>query len=253
MKADKTIILFCRHHKHVIYFIPLLPSKAISLSLYQCAVCIVRGDKGGLEMIKKAGILAVIIVVFGLLTVSLRAELAALTPNSSSVVEGGIEYYIQTDKAVYNLGENVEILYRVTNLTDNPVSIGEKSLFSPDYDVIITDDGDTKVWQYILTLPPPPTPPETTMFHLEPYESKDYQTTWDLTNDNGTSDRTDDLPVDPGMYNVTGELNLYFWEEIVPVSVSVETIPEPATFLLLGLGGLAVFLCGRGRRTDKNR
>ena len=162
--------------------------------------------------------------------------------NSNSIVQDGIEYYIQTDKAVYNLGENVEILYRVTNLTDNPVSIGEKSLFSPDYDVIITDDGDAKVWQYILTLPPPPTPPETTVFHLEPYESKEYQTTWDLTNDNGTSDRIDDFPVDPGMYNITGELNLYFWEKIVPVSVSVEIIPEPTAITLLGAGFLGIIL-----------
>ena len=41
--------------------------------------------------------------------------------NSNSIVQDGIEYYIQTDKAVYDLGENVEILYRVTNLSDEAV------------------------------------------------------------------------------------------------------------------------------------
>jgi hypothetical protein len=38
--------------------------------------------------------------------------------NSNSIIQDGIEYYIQTDKFVYDLGENVEILYRVTNLRD---------------------------------------------------------------------------------------------------------------------------------------
>jgi hypothetical protein len=36
--------------------------------------------------------------------------------NSNSIVQDDIEYYIQTNKAVYDLGENVEMLYRVTNL-----------------------------------------------------------------------------------------------------------------------------------------
>jgi len=191
---------------------------------------------GRIKKILRKLVCASIVILF--MTGNAKAALV----DSNSIIRDGIEYYIQTDKAVYDLGENVEILYRVTNFTDNPVSIGEKSLFSPDYDVIITDDGDTKVWQYVLALPPPPGPPETTMFHLEPYESKEYQTIWDLTNDNGTSDRIDDFPVDPGMYNITGELNLFFWEKIIPVSVSVEIIPEPTTIILLGAGFLGIIL-----------
>jgi len=88
--------------------------------------------------------------------------------DSNSIIKDGIEYYIQTDKAVYDLGENVEILYRVTNLTDNPVSIGEVLLFGPCYNVIVTDNSNNEVWCYLLTLPPPG-PPGTKMFHLEPY------------------------------------------------------------------------------------
>jgi len=187
------------------------------------------------------------LICAGLSILFITASAKATLVNSNSIVQDGIEYYIQTDNAVYDLGENVEILYRVTNLTDNPVSIGEKSLFSPDYDVIITDDGDTKVWQYVLTLPPPPCPPETTMFHLEPYESKEYQTIWGLTNDNGTSERTDDFHVDPSIYKITGELNLFFWEKIIPVSVSLEIIPEPTTIILLGVGLVGLILNKNGR------
>ncbi len=42
--------------------------------------------------------------------------------NSNSIVEDDIEYYMQTDKDVYDLGENVEMLYRVTNLGSEDVS-----------------------------------------------------------------------------------------------------------------------------------
>ena len=35
--------------------------------------------------------------------------------NSNSIIKDNIEYYIQTDKSVYKLGEKVEMLYRVTN------------------------------------------------------------------------------------------------------------------------------------------
>jgi len=33
--------------------------------------------------------------------------------NSNSITQNNIEYYMQTDKSVYDLGENVEMLYRV--------------------------------------------------------------------------------------------------------------------------------------------
>ena len=188
------------------------------------------------------------LVCAGMVILAIAGCAKANLVDSNSVVENGIEYYIQTDKAVYDLGESVEILYRVTNLTDNPVSIGEVLLFGPDYNVIITDDGENEVWCYLLTLHPPG-PPGTTMFHLEPYESKEYQTTWDLTNDNGTSDRTDDFPVDPGMYNITGELFLTFpyWDKKVPVTLDIEIIPEPCSLTLLGAGLLSVILYRKER------
>jgi hypothetical protein len=77
------------------------------------------------------------------------------------------------------------------------------------------------------------------MLHLEPAESKDRQITWDMISDNGTFfDHDDDYPVGPGFYNITGELTLSnaYSHKKVPVSVSIEIIPEPATILLFGLG-----------------
>ena len=39
------------------------------------------------------------------------------------MVKNGIEYYMQTDKSVYEPGEDVEIMYVVTNLTETPTEI----------------------------------------------------------------------------------------------------------------------------------
>jgi hypothetical protein len=62
---------------------------------------------------------AIIAVVVLLALGTAREAAAALVPvNSNSKVEYGIEYYIQTDKAVYDLGENVQLLFQITNFTD---------------------------------------------------------------------------------------------------------------------------------------
>jgi hypothetical protein len=48
----------------------------------------------------------------------------ATSVNWNSVEVNDIEYYMQTDKAIYNLGENVEMLYKVTNLSNANVMFG---------------------------------------------------------------------------------------------------------------------------------
>ena len=193
-------------------------------------------------MIKKADILIVVFIVLNLCAVNLRAEIIALTPNSNSIVQDGIEYYIQTDKAVYNLGENVEILYSVTNLTENPISLGEGPPWTDCYHSIVKDGAENEVWHWTLE--------QTTVlpmvFGVVAYSSRECERLWNMMNYNGTwLYEPDDFPVPPGLYTVTGELWLDEPYQIVPVSVSIEIIPEPATVLLLALGSL--FLTNRRR------
>ncbi len=49
------------------------------------------------------------------LSIVIPSQAPANSVNSNSIVKGDIEYYLQTDKAVYEAGETVQKLYRVTN------------------------------------------------------------------------------------------------------------------------------------------
>ena len=158
------------------------------------------------------------IVGLALLAGCARANLV----NSNSVVEDGIKYYLQTDKAVYDLGEDVEILYRVTNLTENPVDIGMVlNSYYAYVNLVITQDGNIDIWENCRVIPPS----GYVMLTLDAYESKESQQIWNMTNDNGTLDRDDDYPVGPGSYNIMGELRLDGGYERVPLSVSIEIVP----------------------------
>ena len=174
--------------------------------------------------------------------------LSALTKKTSAVnsnaeIKDGVAYYLQTDRFVYNLEENVEMLYRVTNLTENTVDIGEVVGGEPSwYHFAITDDGNNEVWHHPWSIPI--LPPE--MLTLEPYESIEYQIVWNMMNDNGTSYGFDDFPVGPGTYDIMGELNLFSGER-VSVFVAIEAIPEPSTMVLLCAGMIGIIFKKRER------
>ena len=139
--------------------------------------------------------------------------------NSNSVVKDGIKYYIQTDKFVYHLGENVEILYRVTNVSENPIQIA--GILNCAYawtHFFITDSNNTDIWQYLRVIPPC----DSTTLHLDPYESKEFRKTWSMINDNGTWQQQDDFLVELGSYKITGELERDGGRDRVPISVSIE-------------------------------
>lgn len=134
--------------------------------------------------------------------------------NSNSMTRDGIEYYIQADKAIYDLSENVEMLYRVTNLGNEAVTI--PCLRAPELNLLVQEEAETiwmKVqgwWWYSPGV------------ELSPGESVDLSHIWDMRDDRGNQ-------VDPGIYGVVGVMYNY---EQTEVEVPITIIPEPGSLVL---------------------
>ncbi|MCJ7730331.1 MAG: PEP-CTERM sorting domain-containing protein [Sedimentisphaerales bacterium] len=184
-----------------------------------------------------------VIITIGLVVLGI-APFALADIDSNSIVNNGVEYYIQTDKSVYELGENVNILYRVRNLTNENVTLGTVSGDPLAYYNFWVNKDDNRIWNY------PYISGELTIeqYILHPSEIKEFQTVWNMMNDNGTKGfPNDDFLVNPGRYNVFGEVALFPIDQRLPVSVLIDVIPEPATLLLMAGGMTSLLLCNKRR------
>ena len=137
--------------------------------------------------------------------------------NSDSVVEDNVEYYIQTNKHIYNLGENVRILYKVTNLGSEPVDLGYTVLGMFFCRFNIKDEDGNYVWKWPWITPLGPS----MKFTLGPFGLQEFRINWNMINDNGTSGPDDGFSVGPGIYNIVGTLDMEPNEKRVSVSISV--------------------------------
>ena len=168
-------------------------------------------------------------------------DAGATLVDSNSIVQDGIEYYIQTDKSLYTLGEDVEMLYKVTNLRDEDVTFSFH--YSPEWNFWVEREGQS-VWRavngwYAMG----------SQFTLIPGESKEFPVysppyIWDM------QDSKNNL-VDIGEYNVIGGLDDGKGEyDSTGVSVRIEIVPEPTSIALLGLG-LVCIIFRKGRYKHK--
>jgi len=168
------------------------------------------------------------VVVLGLLALPAQATLV----DSNSIIRDGIEYYMQTDKSIYDLGENVEMLYRVTNLGGEDVMFGFTSGPVDDRCDYMVDQNGERIWDNLGR----PRTRVLTSFTLSTLESMEYTYYWNMTD-------LDDNPIIPGYYDITGalgDLRAIYADRYVPVSVYIQVIPEPATLVLLAAGGLSM-------------
>jgi hypothetical protein len=155
-----------------------------------------------------------------LVTSTARSATTADVPNANSIVLDNIEYYMQTDKAVYDLAENVEMLYRVTNLSNEDVEfIFTYGPLDNTCDWMV-DENELRIWDNLGR----PGTREITSFSLSPSESYAYTHTWDMTYKDGGN-------ISPGNYTVTGAVYYSSNEIYVPVSVSIDIVHEPVSYV----------------------
>ena len=131
--------------------------------------------------------------------------------NSNSIIKDNIEYCMQTDKKDYKLGENVEMLYMVTNLKDEDVTF--RFPHSPQYNFWIEKDGKV-IWRAIngwWTVE--------TEFTLSPNNSKKFNYIWDMRDNKN-------ILVNVGKYSAIGGLYAGTGNYVnTKVSVPIEIIP----------------------------
>jgi len=175
-----------------------------------------------------------VIIAIGLAGLVLGIAPPALADiDSNSIINNGIEYYIQTDKSVYELDEIVNIYYRVSNLTNDNITLGTVSGDPLAQYYFWVTQGVDSIWRY----PYISGSMVIEQYILHPLETKEFQTTWNLMNDNGTEWWSgDDFLVNPGIYNVFGEVYLFPQDRRLPISVSINVVPEPASIMLFGCG-----------------
>ncbi|MHC4571446.1 MAG: right-handed parallel beta-helix repeat-containing protein [Planctomycetota bacterium] len=150
------------------------------------------------------------------------AGIADAAPDSNSIVQDGIEYYIQTDKSIYNLGENVQMLFRVTNLRTENVIIGCSR--SPEFNLLVQKDGETiwKKYEGWYWFSPG--------VELLAGESEEIVHSWDMKDYNGN-------PVEPGMYDVVGVMYNEPWNHythggsytVTKVASTITILPRLST------------------------
>jgi hypothetical protein len=162
---------------------------------------------------------------------------AGIVPvNSNSKIIDGIEYYFQTDKAVYTLGENVEMLYRVMNLNNYTVTL-EFGAF-PIYNFWADKDG-INVWERNFGTTDVPVVNYLTLVagasKFFPWDNPPYL--WNMKDNYGNI-------INLGEYQVIGGFDVYGPNgnyEYSKVSVPITIIPEPASVFLFSIGILGIF------------
>ncbi len=126
--------------------------------------------------------------------------------NSNAMVDAGIEYYVQTSKPVYTLGENVEMLFRVTNLTGEDFLIPCGGTY--EFNFFVKKNGEI-IWMEVTGLVDPS--PGVTIMDGESVETGH---NWNMKDIN-------DNPVEPGVYNVVGVM----YNGPTEVEVTITIIP----------------------------
>jgi len=138
-------------------------------------------------------------------------------------------YFLDTDKAVYQLGEQVHAVHRLTNEGDEDYRL--QKITTPVFDLWVLDiDGD-KIWSYNMIV----LPGNAGWLTVAPGESVLREYTWDMTDYQGNF-------VSPGAYELVGVI--YGGAH---VRTGITVVPEPTTLGVV-LAGFGFAIIRRGAR-----
>jgi len=179
------------------------------------------------------------VVCAGIVILAIAGCAKANLVNSNSIVEDGIEYYIQTNKSVYDLGEEVEILYSIINLSDEERTF---EFMPPLLDILVAakEGGNLNTvwfWSWDRIFPHGPA-----VFRLEPSESVELSGIWPQLDLNGSWEIEDHTQVSAGTYGIGGRIGRSGFNDTIDnsyVTVEITIIPEPSS-LVLFVGGLLI-------------
>ena len=173
---------------------------------------------------------------------------AKATCVDANAVEEGLEYYIRIDKAVYDLGETIEILHRLTNVGDETLNVCDLGIYTLRLE-LTRPEGDTIFAPYYGPPFPPMPPGLPDIITLNPGECM--ETRWHITSLNwGIGGEWVEEPFSiVGQYSVKSKYNGYEPGPItlVPDALHFAIIPEPASIAIFSLG-LATLLVRQKER-----
>ena len=172
----------------------------------------------------------VLVVAWATLAITAGRAAADVTPGPFP----GLTYLseLETDKAVYQLGEEVHAVHRLTNEGDEDYRF--QKITTPVFDLWALDDQGTKIWSYYMII----IQGNAGWMTVAPGESIVREYTWDMTDYQGNL-------VAPGTYELVGVM---YGNGLAAARRAITVVPEPATMGLVLLGASFAIFRARARR-----
>jgi len=189
------------------------------------------------------------LICAGLVILALTGYAKATLVDANAVDEG-LEYYIRIDKDVYDLGENIEMLHRVTNVGDETLNVTEPTVTYTISFELTRPEGDTLFAPAYITKPQPPGFPNIITLNQGEYIEKLY---YIMLCEWGADGQLVEEPfATVGQYSITSKYDNSFADEgpvsLVPDALHFAIIPEPSSLILFVIGLPIVNYINRRRR-----
>jgi hypothetical protein len=167
----------------------------------------------------------------------------------ANAVDEGLEYYIRINKGVYDLGEAIEMLCKVTNVSDQTLNVSEPTLTYTVNFELTRPEGDILFAPAWITRPRPPGLPDIITLNPGEYIEKLYDITlceW------GSDGQVVEEPFSIlGHYSIISEYDNRHGGEgpliLETGPLDLEIIPEPASVFLLGMGSVFLLFRQKGK------